>query len=140
MIEMRATREALLHTVEPESATEYLVSRTDHLVFIYQKYMRMVGLGNTRVYRYEDVIFKKREWANDICSYFEISADSEQLSRIADQHDIFPDKESPDQHIRQVISGNHRRYFSERTNQWLKDRFREIDDFFGFSNVISTEY
>ena len=85
-----------------------------------------------RVYRYEDVIFKKREWVADIAKTCGFSLDAQQLNEIADRHDIRPDSERPDSHIRQVTPGNFRKHLDEEAQNSLERRFKPVFDFFGY--------
>ena len=80
---------------------------------------------NVVTYRYEDVIFAKREWLADICDWFEWDVPTETRDAIADRFDIRPDAERPDQHVRQVTPGNFRSHLSEATIARLNDMFGE---------------
>ena len=68
-----------------------------------------------KIYRYEDVIFNKVAWLQDILSYFGIKAPLEFISNVARENDVIPQKERPDQHIRQVHPGNFRKHLKNET-------------------------
>jgi hypothetical protein len=68
---------------------------------------------NLRVYRYEDVIFRKYEWLKDMLAFLEIKVDDERIRAIANENDIRPDDEQPSEHIRQVTPGNHAKHLTE---------------------------
>lgn len=79
---------------------------------------RLVGSGilhrdATAVFRYEDVIFRKREWVDAICAWFGWDVAPAERARIADRHDVRPETPDPAAHIRQVAPGNHREELSE---------------------------
>ena len=80
---------------------------------------------NVATYRYEDVIFDKRAWLEDICEWFEWDVPAERRNAIADRFDIRPDVERPDQHIRQVTPGNYRTHLDADTISRLNDLFAE---------------
>jgi hypothetical protein len=70
---------------------------------------------NVATYRYEDVIFKKRIWIDDLCSWFGWDISSDLKGSVAARFDVVVDVERPDQHIRQVKPGNHRRHLRKET-------------------------
>ncbi|MET1081509.1 MAG: hypothetical protein ABWY12_00385 [Burkholderiales bacterium] len=70
---------------------------------------------NVATYRYEDVIFKKRIWIDHLCSWFGWDIPSDFKDSVAARFDIVVDVERPDQHIRQVKPGNHRRHLRKET-------------------------
>lgn len=70
---------------------------------------------NTRIYRYEDVIYRKEEWLEDMVNYLDFPHDPQRISNIARQHDIHPEVENPEAHIRQVKPGNHKRHLKADT-------------------------
>ncbi|WP_198369404.1 sulfotransferase domain-containing protein [Roseomonas rosulenta] len=83
------------------------------------QYDRLLGSGimhgsQTAVFRYEDVIFRKREWVEAICAWFGWAIPQEARDRIADRHDVRPARPDPSAHIRQVAPGNHREELGEK--------------------------
>jgi hypothetical protein len=88
------------------------------------QYDRLLGSGilhgpNTAVFRYEDVIFRKRDWVDAICAWYGWSIPREQRDRIADRHDVRPATPDPSAHIRQVKPGNHREELSEKHREQI---------------------
>jgi hypothetical protein len=75
------------------------------------------------VIRYEDVVFRKLEWLTEMLAYFSISVDPDKLKAIAEKHDVRPDAERPDMHIRQVVPGNFRKHLSAATIEKLNSEF-----------------
>jgi len=68
----------------------------------------------TAVFRYEDVIFRKREWVDAICAWFGWDITADDRARIAERHDVRPAAPDPAAHIRQVAPGNHRAELGEK--------------------------
>lgn len=81
---------------------------------------------NIRIYRYEDVIFNKAMWLQDMLTYLGIDAPAALISSVAQEHDVIPREERPDQHIRQVYPGNFRKHLQQETIEKLNARLRPI--------------
>ena len=87
---------------------------------------------NLTVYRYEDVIFRKRWWVADICRRLELRVGFKKRWKIARKHDVRPEKEKPDQHIRQVRPGNFRRHLRPETIREIERRYAAPMECFGY--------
>lgn len=85
------------------------------------------------VYRYEDVIFAKREWSEKIAAELEIDLPRDVLHQIADRHDIIPAEEAPDQHVRQVTPGNYKKHLDRDAIQLIEERCAAIFDRFHYT-------
>lgn len=66
------------------------------------------GSERVRIFRYEDIIFKKRAWIRELDNLMGLRSRPEILDAIADRFDIRPDTENENAHIRSVAPGNHR--------------------------------
>jgi hypothetical protein len=89
-----------------------------------QQYDRLLSAGilhrtDTAVFRYEDVIFRKRDWVDALCAWFGWDIPAGIRQRIADAHDVRPEKPDPGAHIRQVAPGNHRAELAPAQRQTL---------------------
>lgn len=89
-------------------------------------------LKGFKTFRYEDIIFSKREWCAQIAQSLDIDLPPATLDQIADRHDVRPSTESPDQHVRQVTPGNYKKYLDERALTYIESRCGEIFDFFQY--------
>lgn len=93
----------------------------------------VLGLRHTnmRLYRYEDVIFRKREWIEDISDFLDLDIPRDALAAIAARHDVQPNEDRPEEHVRQVRPGDHSRKLRPETvtglNAQLSDRWRSLD-------------
>jgi hypothetical protein len=67
------------------------------------------------IYRYEDVIFAKQAWIDDMCDWYGWKVPIEQRQAVATHFDIRPESERPNEHIRQVTPGIYRKHLSEGT-------------------------
>jgi hypothetical protein len=85
-----------------------------------------------RVYRYEDIIFSKPDWLNDMLWYLGLWLSPENIHLIAKENDIRPATERPQEHIRQVAPGNYKKHLSETTTHRLNSEFKNILDRFDY--------
>lgn len=104
---------------------------------MFQDYLASLPWETTRVYRYEDVIFKKREWLEDILCFLEIDLPNTDISRIATRYDVLPSNENPHKHIRQVIPGNYKKHLRHSTIEKLDIYFAPIRKIFCYDSVVS---
>lgn len=79
-----------------------------------------------RIFRYEDIIFNKREWLGEMLAYLEIALPPDAIERIVRTHDIVPDTERAGEHVRQVTPGNYKKHLNSATVSELNHRFSEI--------------
>jgi hypothetical protein len=71
---------------------------------------RALERPNLRVYRYEDVVFHKRDWVDDVCGWFGWRIPAATRHAAADRYDAPPpERPDPSAHIRQVTPGSHHR-------------------------------
>ena len=122
---------------DPNDAGDYINQKIGWLNKVYNDYEKLLGAERMRVYRYEDVIFYKREWLTDLCDYFSIPLDLNTIYRIADQHDMLPEKEEKSSHVRQVVPGNYKKHFSKEVIGQLNKKFSRVLSRFGYDKVHS---
>ena len=70
---------------------------------------------NVAVFRYEDVVYRKRDWVAEMCEWFDWDIPQSCRDAIADRHDVVPVNPDPGAHIRQVHPGSHRRELRPET-------------------------
>lgn len=79
-----------------------------------------------KLFRYEDVVFNKRQWILDILNFLELSLEESVIDKIAKKHDIFPQTENPDSHIRKVTPGDYKSKLKPSTIEALNECFKSI--------------
>jgi hypothetical protein len=79
-----------------------------------------------RLYRYEDVIFDKKAWLEDMLGYVGVALNDAKVTRIARENDIWPAVERPSKHIRQVTPGNFRKHLSRESIELLNSEFEHL--------------
>ncbi len=97
------------------------------------QYQELLPNAKTKIYKYEDVVFNKREWLADMLLYLNFNLPVDTINKIADKYDVFPETELPSEHIRQVLPGNYKKHLNDSTINRLNDYFSDILDRFGYS-------
>jgi hypothetical protein len=82
--------------------------------------------------RYEDMVYRKEDWAQEVCDHFGWERSRAAIARAVAPFDVFPKEERPDQHVRQVHPGNYKRRLKPETIEILNTMFREELTFFGY--------
>ena len=98
---------------------EYAISQINWIQRHWNLYHCRLSPSATRIYRYEDVIFRKEEWLADIVDFFTLSYDEKRIKKIARAYDVHPIKENPNAHIRQVSPGNYNKHLSSEQSRDL---------------------
>ncbi|WP_376093813.1 sulfotransferase domain-containing protein [Roseomonas sp. CCTCC AB2023176] len=88
---------------------------------------------NVVIYRYEDIIYRKREWVDDMCEWFGWDVPTADREAAVDEFDELPSQERPNEHVRQVSPGNHKRHISEEAEQEIRARLSEYMELFGYT-------
>ena len=95
-------------------------------------YVDVISDRKTLILRYEDFIYDKRRLVQQLCDWFSIGLSSSRIEAIAVAHDIIPETERPDQHIRQVHPGDYRRKLKPETIVALNAVLRRFFVTFGY--------
>ena len=86
-----------------------------------------------KLYRYEDIIFDKLAWANDMLAYLGLAAPAAVVERLVAQNDLRPPVEEITQHVRKVVPGDHREKLKTETIAELNTRLAPILEKYGYS-------
>jgi hypothetical protein len=87
---------------------------------------------NVAVYRYEDVVFRKAEWVDDICDWYRWPITEGYRNRAVERVDIVPEKPDPTKHIRQVHPGNYLSEMEPRTVRQVETILGDAMKAFGY--------
>ena len=128
--EMQASRDALAHM--PIGAFALDAIRVYARVFESYVAQGFAWRPNVAIYRYEDVIFRKREWVRDLCEWYGWDIPEAQRNAAADKFDELPDQERPESHVRQVRPGNHRLHLPPTIQQQIAESLGEYMALFGY--------
>jgi hypothetical protein len=88
---------------------------------------------NTRIYRYEDIIFRKREFLQDALTWLGLGIAEEEFDSALARVDVVPTDEDPTRHIRSVTPGDHRQKLKIDTQERLTAQSRNLLDLFGYT-------
>jgi hypothetical protein len=97
----------------------------------------MLPATTTRLYRYEDVIYRKPEWLKDMLAFFGVEVDQDLVDEVAETHDLRPETEDRGQHVRQVAPGNYKKHLSEDAIAYLNDVCDEYIQAYGYDDEAS---
>tara|TARA_B100000315_G_C14552135_1_gene576369 strand:+ start:960 stop:1790 length:831 start_codon:yes stop_codon:yes gene_type:complete len=106
--------------------------KADFIIHNMRTYARLVEVYECDVIKYEDYIYDKPAWIRRLCDSGGTSPNSATVERLAKKHDVWPDEERPESHIRQVAPGNHQNHLDEQTLAGLERRFNDVFRSFGY--------
>ncbi len=108
-------RDALLASIEP-----YVLKQAAALTQSFMEYAAVLGDPRLRVFRYEDVIFAKRQWVLDMSAHFGWPPPPpDVMDGMMGWADVLPDAERAGQFIRKVRPGDHKDKLSPATIERL---------------------
>jgi len=91
-----------------EGIDGYVLERAQSMVRTILEFRDVVNDPTTKVLKYEDYVFNKRELINVMAQHFSWSADENSIAAILNRVDIRPAKEDPQAFVRRVTPGDHR--------------------------------
>ena len=128
----------LRERAQGRTVDEYVIELAQFYSIHLRRYMKVLDENPEafRVFRYEDVIFGKRNWIAGICETFGWSVPETTIRKIADKNDIRPRAERESQHVRQVVPGDYERKLKPETiaklNLLLENELR----YFGYVHSV----
>ncbi|RMG92888.1 MAG: hypothetical protein D6703_00950 [Zetaproteobacteria bacterium] len=111
----------------------FVLENVDYVREPFERYMTLDWNKNFRLYRYEEIIFRKREWIQDLADYFDLSVSNELLRRLLEKYDILPEKENPQAHIRQVRPGNYKKHLRPTCIEEITASLTDILQQYGYT-------
>ncbi len=99
---LEARREVALMDIDT-----FVLDRAAVVVGQFRTLERKLSHISHRLYRYEDVIFDKKAWADDMLGYLGLSVSAESVRQSVVANDVRPSHENPAEHIRKVAPGDH---------------------------------
>lgn len=116
--------EKLRATAQVQDIDEFVLARaTPQLA---ARFSRLGAIRNLGVsWRYEDIVFEKARWLDEILSYLDIDLPADSRKEFVAAEDIKPENENVDQHIRQVSPGDHKRKLRPETIEKLNVIFKD---------------
>ena len=117
------------------SLSEFLWSGILQYTRMFEGYVanRFHARENVRIYRYEDIIYRKAAFLSDVQGWFGWDVPPALVDTIASQVDFIPDAEQRGAHIRQAHPGNHSTYLSVAESRQVANDLREYMQIFGYT-------
>ncbi|PHR50803.1 sulfotransferase domain-containing protein [Cycloclasticus sp.] len=115
-----------------QSLESFVMDEYKPLLIKILSYKNMLNQPNFKLYRYEDIIYSKKDFLRDIVRFYEWNIADDVLTKIANQFDKFPSKEKKNDHVRQVHPGNYKKHLSYETISALENEFEAILYAFGY--------
>jgi hypothetical protein len=138
---VKDSMEKLREELSDVTVLEYALKKNivNFFIVAHKQYFEYLPQNTTRIYRYEDVIFYKREWVADMLDFLDIKLPKLKINEIADKYDQFPDIEKPEKFVRQVFPGNYKKHLSFEVINELNKKFSHILKRYGYDTVQSVE-
>jgi hypothetical protein len=95
-------------------------------------YREIIGDVNTKVLRYEDFVYDKRVLVRGLCDWFGLDIETSAIDEIVTRYVAIPERESPDQHVRQAHPGDFRRKLQRETIEALNLTLANYMTTFGY--------
>jgi hypothetical protein len=106
---------------------------------LYSSYASILDLQTLKVFRYEDVIYRKRAWVEEICDHYRWKVGKAVRNAIADSYDEFPEQEQRTKHVRQVHPGNYKNQLQDKTIRSIEAAFAEQLKFYGYHSQAASD-
>jgi hypothetical protein len=118
--------------VQNEDINDFVLNEADKHLKRMESYNQLLSDVNLRIYRYEDIIYDKKEFIHGILDFFEINVAEKKIDKVVDKHDVFPEAENESEHVRQVHPGNYKKHLAKSTIDTLNLKFGAILAAFGY--------
>jgi hypothetical protein len=111
---------------------QFVVNKARGMASQFNRYRQALDEANLKIYRYEDVIYKKMEWLTDMLQILGLEYRPKIVRKTVKQFDHIPDSENEYEHIRQVHPGNHKIKLDSLTIQNLNQILSEFIEYFDY--------
>lgn len=115
-----------------EPIDDYAVRRAGDLSRAFDRTREKLAAIDHKVYRYEDVVFAKRAWVDDMLAYLGLAGREALVARVVAQNDVVPNEEDASAHIRRVAPGDHREKLKPETIARLDEIFAPLYAAYGY--------
>ena len=100
----------------------------------FQRYRLMLDNSDLAIFRYEDVIFEKEKWLNEVVIKLGLEAVPQIITSVAKLFDVIPERENEGEHIRQVHPGNYLKKLTPDTIVKLNAQLSDFLSYFNYEN------
>ncbi len=125
---LRKRSEALSTSID-----EFVLKHARNLCRVLMDYQGLLSDSSCLTFRYEDVVFTKRDMIGKVIAHFDWSCPDRMIDRILELVDEFPAVEEPKAFVRKVVPGDHLQKLSPATVAKLNDLLKDPLKHFGYS-------
>lgn len=104
----------------------YVLESGHHTLDAFENTQAELANVEHRVWRYEDVVFDKLNWVNQMLDHLDLNVPKQVVERVVERNDVRPDAEQTDAHVRRVTPGDHRNKLQPETIEKLNEIFAPI--------------
>lgn len=115
-----------------EPIDDYALRRSGDLARAFARTREKLAGIDHKVYRYEDVVFSKRDWVVDMLGHLGLPMRAGLVDRIVAQNDVVPSEENASAHIRRVAPGDHKDKLRPDTIARIDALFAPIYEAYGY--------
>lgn len=108
-----------------QEINQYVISSAPIYREKLNQYVENTNFARTRVFRYEDVVFNKGEFLEQIFQHFRLDVGEDTIKDVSERHDKRPEQEDEGSHIRKVTPGDHVAKLRPETIRFLNNYFSE---------------
>ncbi|HFQ15953.1 MAG TPA: hypothetical protein ENK41_06305 [Rhodobacteraceae bacterium] len=120
------------------SVADYVLENAESVARTYNKTWKNLQTIGHKTWRYEDIIFEKRRWVDEMLAYLGIDLPPAMVARVVERQDVRPDGEAPLEHVRKVTPGDHREKLDAATIEKLDAVFADILDRFDYPRATAS--
>jgi len=126
--------DAIRRQAADDSIDEFIsAGKADHVISAMRGMISHINqFPNSHLFKYEEVIFRKREWILSLAELLGVDVPDQLMERLLARFDVIPEKEQPDQHIRQVAPGNHKTQLTPETIALIEEKHRDVMSYFNY--------
>jgi hypothetical protein len=117
------------------SIDEFALQRAQGLKAAYEGVFAAMDGKAHKLFRYEDVIFAKREWVDAVIAYLGLTVAGQVVANVVAKNDVRPTAEDEGQHIRKVAPGDHLDKLKPETIGALNETFAPVLERFGYARA-----
>lgn len=111
--------------VQKTAIEAFVIQEVERQAQLARTYLDIIPASNLHVFWYEDIIYKKREWIEQMMALCGWQLSSEQINAIVTEVDVIPTTEDPKAFVRQVHPGNHQKHLSPATSDHIDAFFKQ---------------
>ena len=118
---------------QSSSIDEYVLAQANSIAGAFALvHKKTLGL-EPKVFRYEDIVFDKARWLEDMLAYLQLSIPKGLVARVIAKNDVVPDKEDVNAHIRRVTPGDFREKLKPDTIERLDALLKPVLERYGYA-------